>query len=67
MSILIKTLAAIAAGAALAASTLAQSEENHHIAKIAAAPRSLVTVDRNDPTLTGGGSLGYNQMVERGY
>ncbi len=31
------------------------------------APRSQVTVDRNDPALTGGGSLGYNQMAERGY
>ena len=33
----------------------------------AAAPRSRVTVDRNDPALTGGGSLGYNQTVERGF
>jgi hypothetical protein len=33
---------------------------------IVAAPRSAVTVDRNDPALTGGGSLGYNQTVERG-
>jgi len=33
----------------------------------AAAPRARVTADRNDPTLAGGGSLGYNQMVERGY
>jgi hypothetical protein len=31
------------------------------------APRSQATVDRNDPALTGGGSLGYNQMAERGY
>jgi hypothetical protein len=31
------------------------------------APRSQVTVDRNDPALTGGGSLGYNQRVEQGY
>jgi hypothetical protein len=31
------------------------------------APRSPVTVDRNDPALTGGGSLGYNQRVEQGY
>jgi hypothetical protein len=30
------------------------------------APRSAVTVDRNEPALTGGGSLGYNQTVERG-
>jgi hypothetical protein len=67
MSILIKTVAAIAAGTVLAASALAQGEENHHIAKIAAAQRTRVTVDRNDPALTGGGSVGYNQMVERGY
>ena len=33
---------------------------------IVATPRSAVTVDRNDPALTGGGSLGYNQTVERG-
>ena len=33
---------------------------------IMAAPRSAVTVDRNDPALTGGGSLGYNQKVEQG-
>jgi hypothetical protein len=33
---------------------------------IVAAPRSAVTVDRNDPALTGGGSLGYNQTVEHG-
>jgi hypothetical protein len=64
---LIKTLAAVAAGTVLAASAPAQSKENHLIAKIAAAPRTRVIVDRNDPAITGGGSLGYNQMVERGY
>jgi hypothetical protein len=31
------------------------------------APRTQATADRNDPALAGGGSLGYNQMVERGY
>jgi hypothetical protein len=31
------------------------------------APRIQVTIDRNDPALTGGGSLGYNQRVEQGY
>jgi hypothetical protein len=67
MSILIKTVAAIAAGTVLAASALAHSEESHHTAKIAAAQRARGTVDRNDPALTGGGSLGYNQVVERGY
>jgi hypothetical protein len=33
----------------------------------AAAPNSRSTVDRNDPALTGGGSLGYNQRVEQGF
>jgi hypothetical protein len=33
----------------------------------AAAPNARVTVDRNDPALTGGGSLGYNQRVEQGF
>ena len=32
-----------------------------------AAPNTHVTVDRNDPALTGGGSLGYNQRVEQGF
>jgi hypothetical protein len=31
------------------------------------APNPRVTVDRNDPALTGGGSLGYNQRVEQGF
>jgi len=34
---------------------------------IAAASRNPLTVDRNDPALTGGGSLGYNQRVEQGF
>ncbi len=33
----------------------------------AAVPQSHMTVDRNDPALTGGGSLGYNQRVEQGF
>jgi hypothetical protein len=33
----------------------------------AAAPQTRTTVDRNDPALTGGGSLGYNQRVEQGF
>jgi hypothetical protein len=33
----------------------------------AAASQNRVTVDRNDPALTGGGSLGYNQRVEQGF
>jgi hypothetical protein len=34
---------------------------------LAAASNTHVTVDRNDPALTGGGSLGYNQRVEQGF
>ncbi len=30
-------------------------------------PRTQPTIDRNDPALTGGGSLGYNQRVEQGF
>jgi|HubBroStandDraft_6_1064221.scaffolds.fasta_scaffold2089854_1 hypothetical protein len=67
MSILIKTLVAVLSGTVLATSALAQLEGDHHIAKTAAPQRARVTVDRNDPALAGGGSLGYNQMVERGY
>jgi len=67
MSILIKTLVAVLSGTVLATSALAQLEGDYHIAKTAAPQRARVTVDRNDPALAGGGSLGYNQMVERGY
>ena len=34
---------------------------------IVAAPRTSVAVDRNNPAVTGGGSLGYNQTVEHGW
>jgi hypothetical protein len=34
---------------------------------IAPTPRSAPTFDRNDPAVTGGGSLGYNQRVEQGF
>jgi hypothetical protein len=30
-------------------------------------PGSALPVDRNNPALTGGGSLGYNQRVEQGF
>jgi hypothetical protein len=30
-------------------------------------PHSQAAVDSNDPTLTGGGSVGYNEGVEQGY
>jgi len=64
------------AAAWLAAATLAvtwpafaQQHAAHHKGPYALtpAPRVQVTVDRNDPALTGGGSLGYNQRVEQGY
>jgi hypothetical protein len=34
---------------------------------IVVAPRTPVVVDRNNPAITGGGSLGYNQTVEHGW
>ena len=67
MSILIKTLVVVLSSAVLVTSALAQREGDHHISKIAAPRRARLTVDRNDPALAGGGSVGYNQMVERGY
>jgi len=30
-------------------------------------PRTPVFVDRNDPAIAGGGSLGYNRRVEQGF
>jgi hypothetical protein len=70
------TAALTVAVAWLAAATLliaspafAQQHAAHHKGPYALtpAPRIQVTVDRNDPALTGGGSLGYNQRVEQGY
>ena len=34
---------------------------------IKATPRGALSVNSNDPALTGGGSLGYNQRVEQGF
>ena len=70
------TAALTAAAAWLAAATLivtspalAQQRAAHAKGQYALtpAPRTRVTVDRNDPALTGGGSLGYNQRVEQGF
>lgn len=68
MSILIKTVVvAVLSGPVIATSALAQREGDRHITKIVAPQSARVNVDRNDPAVAGGGSLGYNQMVERGY
>jgi len=66
-------LAMIVAAAALALTSPAFAQARQPAAHFnavraaAAAPHNPVTVDRNDPALTGGGSLGYNQMVEHGW
>jgi hypothetical protein len=58
-----------AATLAIASSAFARQPATHlkGFYAPAAAPRARVTVDRNDPALTGGGSLGYNQRVEQGF
>jgi hypothetical protein len=60
------TMMAIAATLVVASPALAQ-----HAARSdglhATAPRRPVFVDRNDPTVAGGGSLGYNRRVEQGF
>jgi hypothetical protein len=68
----VPTLAATwlaAATLAVTSPAFAQQHAAHHKGPYALtpAPRIQVTVDRNDPALTGGGSLGYNQRVEQGY
>jgi hypothetical protein len=63
-------LVTIVAAATLAVTSPAFAQHTaHHKGPYALtpAPRAQVTVDRNDPALTGGGSLGYNQRVEQGY
>jgi len=64
------------AAACLAAATFAATSPafaQQHAARhkgpyaLTSVPRTQVTIDRNDPALTGGGSLGYNQRVEQGY
>jgi hypothetical protein len=70
------TVAVTWLGMIVAAATLANTSPafaQQHAARLKGryaltpAPRSQASVDRNDPALAGGGSLGYNQMVERGY
>ena len=58
-----------AATLAIASSALARQSATHlkGFYAPAAAPQTRVTVDRNDPALTGGGSLGYNQRLEQGF
>jgi hypothetical protein len=58
---------AVAAMLAVNSTALAQSATHRGRGAVETGPRSSVAVDRNDPALTGGGSLGYNQTVERGY
>jgi hypothetical protein len=72
------TLAMIAAAAMLAIASTAFAQVSDSIrtkeqaaglgryARATAVP-ARTTANRNDPALTGGGSLGYNQRVEQGY
>jgi hypothetical protein len=64
-------LAMIIAAATLAVTSpvFAQQHAAHlkGLYALTPAPQNRVTVDRNDPALTGGGSLGYNQRVEQGF
>ena len=56
------------AASVLASPTFAQSFAPNRAGRvITAAPGSALAVDRNNPALTGGGSLGYNQRVEQGF
>lgn len=61
---------AVAATLAVTSSAVGQARQpaarSGGLHAAATAPRVPVTVDRNDPALTGGGSLGYNQTLERG-
>jgi len=61
-------LAMVIAAAMLAiTSPVSARQSATHIKSFYAPAATHVTVDRNDPALTGGGSLGYNQRVEQGY
>ena len=53
--------------AVLAASPASARQPATHIKNLYAPAATHVPVDRNDPALTGGGSLGYNQRVEQGF
>ena len=61
-------LAMVIAAAMLAITSPASARQPAtHIKSFYAPAATRVTVDRNDPALTGGGSLGYNQRVEQGF
>ena len=61
-------LAMVIAAAMLAITSPASARQPAtHIKSFYAPAATHVTVDRNDPALTGGGSLGYNQRVEQGF
>jgi hypothetical protein len=59
-------LIAVAAMLAVTSSAFAQPAVHRTRGTVATSSRSSLAVDRNDPALAGGGSLGYNQAVERG-
>ena len=62
------TMMAIAAALVVASPAFAQhAARSGGLYATAAAPRSPAFVDRNDPAVTGGGSLGYNRRVEQGF
>ena len=53
--------------AVLAASSAFARQPAPHIKNFYAPAAARAPADRNDPALTGGGSLGYNQRVEQGF
>ena len=53
--------------AVLAASSASARQPATHFKNFYAPAATRVPVDRNDPALTGGGSLGYNQRAEQGF
>ena len=57
---------AVAATLAFTSSAFAQVRPTG-VHATATASRAPLTVNRNDPAITGGGSLGYNQTVEHGW
>jgi hypothetical protein len=71
LTVTVARLAMIIAAATLAVTSSASARQSAtHLKGFyapAAAPQTRATVDRNDPALTGGGSLGYNQRVEQGF
>jgi len=71
LTVAVTWLGMIVAAATLANTSPAFAQQHAALHKgpyaLTPAPRIQVTVDRNDPALTGGGSLGYNQRVEQGF